>query len=135
MFNLITIKTLINSFHGVASKFHSPISNFSGFTSTPIILVAPHILAPSATCIQEGTVSYCRKMPYTYGQIVETRNTTKFLQDHTANPIEPSPNMATVVPASTFAVLQAAPTPTNIRYIAEELVCRWEKSYCLKLQL
>ena len=35
------------------------------------------------------------------------------LRVHTANPIEPSPNIATVDPASTFAVFQAAPTPKN----------------------
>jgi hypothetical protein len=32
---------------------------------------------------------------------------------HTANPIHPSPNIATVDPGSTFAVFQAAPTPKN----------------------
>lgn len=34
-----------------------------------------------------------------------------FIQDHTANPIDPSPKTTTVDPVSTFAVLQAAPTP------------------------
>lgn len=36
---------------------------------------------------------------------------TSVVQKHTANPIDPRPNMTTVDPASTFAVLQAAPTP------------------------
>lgn len=36
------------------------------------------------------------------------------LQDHTAKPIAPSPNIATDDPSSTFAVLQAAPTPEKI---------------------
>ena len=36
-----------------------------------------------------------------------------FSGDHTAKPIDPSPNMTTVDPASTFAVLHAAPTPEN----------------------
>ena len=33
------------------------------------------------------------------------------LRMHTANPTEPSPNIATVDPGSTFAVLHAAPNP------------------------
>lgn len=37
----------------------------------------------------------------------------KVLQDHTANPIDPSPKITTVDPFSTSAVLQAAPTPKN----------------------
>jgi len=36
-----------------------------------------------------------------------------FEKVHTANPIDPSPKIATVDPGSTPAVLQAAPTPTN----------------------
>lgn len=35
------------------------------------------------------------------------------LRSHTANPIDPSPKIATEDPGSTSAVLQAAPNPKN----------------------
>ena len=86
-------------------KTYSPVSNLSGFRSTPIILVAPQSLAPSAT-YKTNIMSFSLQ-PLKY----ECKEEDKII--HTANPIDPSPNITTVDPVSTFAVLQAAPTPKN----------------------
>lgn len=96
--------------------FHSPISNFSGITSTPIILVAPQSLAPSATYVPKYiSISLFFQQGVRF-EIPDIRdNITEKSLNHTANPIDPSPNMTTVDPASTFAVLQAAPTPTILK--------------------
>lgn len=75
------------------------VSNFSGFTSTPMILDAPHNLAPSATFKESSCYNVSHEKRFKRVKIL------------TANPIDPRPKMTTVDPGSTFADLQAAPTP------------------------
>lgn len=101
---------------------NTPSLNLLGFKSTPMILDAPAILAPSAAYIVAAHITF-RNGTYdcnTREHYMEILGTVSIKL--TARPTAPSPNTATVEPFFGLATFRVAPKPeqykeyTNVLY-------------------